>query len=113
MKSVNTKYFNKPECDRLYYNRQILKLLDSDNTISSYLKFWTILYYIEKYPFQRFGQIICNYIYPNYRNENKDEITTQFINRYFNISSDPFYEESEVTYNRIKEIYSERMDKEN
>ena len=39
--------------------------------------------YVEKYPDQRFGQIICNYIFPNYQN------------------ADPFFEESSETYMKI------------
>lgn len=39
--------------------------------------------YVEKYPDQRFGQIICNYVFPNYQN------------------ADPFFEESSETYMKI------------
>ena len=39
--------------------------------------------YVEKYPDQRFGQIICNYVFPNYQN------------------ADPFFEESTETYMKI------------
>lgn len=39
--------------------------------------------YVEKYPEQRFGQIICNYVFPNYRRV------------------DPFFEESTETYKNL------------
>ena len=41
---------------------------------------------IEVVPEQRFGQIICNYVFPNYRER------------------DPFFEESEATLERLKEL---------
>lgn len=39
--------------------------------------------YVERYPDQRFGQIICNYVFPNYQN------------------ADPFFEESSETYKNL------------
>lgn len=44
---------------------------------------------VELCPDQRFGQIICNYIFPNYREE------------------DPFFEESALTQQRIKGMLQE------
>ena len=40
--------------------------------------------FVEVYPNQRFGQIICNYFLPEYREK------------------DPFFEESTVTLERLK-----------
>ena len=38
------------------------------------------------FPDQRFGQILCNYVFPNYREE------------------DPFFEESTTTLERLKNL---------
>ena len=38
------------------------------------------------FPDQRFGQILCNYVFPNYREE------------------DPFFEESTTTLERLKKL---------
>lgn len=54
---------------RIDYNRELLGLLGE---------------LIELFPHQRFGQIICNYVFPEYREK------------------DPFFEESKGTYNRLK-----------
>lgn len=53
---------------RKEYNKEILTILEC---------------LIETMPEQRFGQIICNYIFPNYR------------------EVDPFYEESSETLKRL------------
>lgn len=54
---------------RLEANREIVRALEA---------------YIEALPEQRFGQIICNYFLPEYREK------------------DPFFEESIVTLERLK-----------
>lgn len=54
---------------RLEANREIVRALEA---------------YIEALPEQRFGQIICNYFLPEYREK------------------DPFFEESTVTLERLK-----------
>lgn len=54
---------------RIDYNRELLGMLGE---------------LIELFPDQRFGQIICNYVLPEYRER------------------DPFFEESKDTYNRLK-----------
>ena len=53
---------------RLEANREIVRALQA---------------YVEACPEQRFGQIICNYFLPNYREQ------------------DPFFEESTVTLERL------------
>lgn len=54
---------------RVDYNRELLGMLGE---------------LIELFPDQRFGQIICNYVLPEYRER------------------DPFFEESKDTYTRLK-----------
>lgn len=54
---------------RVDYNRELLGMLGE---------------LIELFPDQRFGQIICNYVLPEYRER------------------DPFFEESKDTYDRLK-----------
>jgi len=54
---------------RIDYNRELLGIL------------WEL---VETFPQMRFGQIICNYVLPEYREK------------------DPFYEESKDTYTRLK-----------
>jgi hypothetical protein len=77
--------------DRQYYNRKITELIGCSEHIKEL---------VEKYPQQRFGQIICNYIYPEYRTT-EDEDTLKFMKKYFDIPYDPFFEESSETYNRL------------
>lgn len=57
---------------------------------------------INKYPQQRFGQIICNYICPDYRDSEPSIETKAFMNAIFPENPDPFYEESVETYNRLR-----------
>ena len=57
---------------------------------------------VEQYPHQRAGQIICNYICPDYRNEHPVFLTKQVMKGLFPINYDPFYEESIDTLKRLK-----------
>lgn len=56
----------------------------------------------EEYPQQRAGQIICNYICPDYRSENTSAKTKAILRIMFPNDPDPFFEESAVTLKRIK-----------
>ena len=84
--------------ERQYYNKCILEkiclfyniFIEDD-----------ILYYIDKYPEQRFGQIICNYICPDYRPQPYHPFTRKFMKTFFDIDIDPFFEESKDTYIRL------------
>ena len=58
---------------------------------------------IEGIPQQRFAQIICNYILPDYRSSYPSEITKDFMEQVFPNNSDPFYEESYITLKRISQ----------
>ena len=55
----------------------------------------------EEYPQQRAGQIICNYICPDYRSENTSAKTKAILRIMFPNDSDPFFEESTTTLNRL------------
>lgn len=56
---------------------------------------------IDAYPNQRFGQIICNYICPDYRSEHVSTFTKIFMKTIFPNNPDPFFEESKETYERL------------
>lgn len=56
----------------------------------------------EAYPQQRAGQIFCNYICPDYRNEEASEATKLILQSLFENNPDPFYEESVVTLKRLQ-----------
>lgn len=96
---------------RKEYNLEILKYL-SEHTkredIENHLMYDDglnvlneIKVLIEHYPQQRFGQIICNYICPDYRDENQIPDSKWIMNNWFDISFDPFFEESKETYERL------------
>ena len=55
----------------------------------------------ERFPDQRAGQIITNYIVPEYRTEPTNK-SRDILNKLFPGDPDPFFEESVVTLNRIK-----------
>lgn len=59
------------EKTRLQYNKEIVEILSV---------------FIEAFPEQRFGQIICNYFLPEYREK------------------DPFFEESKDTFERLEKM---------
>lgn len=67
----NTGYREREGLDRRDYNRAILDKLRR---------------IVEEYPDQRFGQIIVNYIFPNYQDK------------------DIFFEESKETYKTVKTL---------
>ena len=60
-----------PLSSRFKANTEILQLIGDLMTV---------------FPDQRFGQILCNYVFPNYREE------------------DPFFEESATTLERLKNL---------
>jgi len=68
-------------------------------------KFGTALKeFAEACPQQRAGQIICNYICGDYREENPSPETTAFMAMMFPGNPDPFFEESVVTLERLNGI---------
>ncbi len=58
---------------------------------------------ISKYPEQRFGQIICNYICPDYRSDPPSHNTEIWLRTdIFPDNMDFFYEEPWETFTRLK-----------
>lgn len=82
---------------RQEYNNKILYLIDIDEELREYLKDC-----IKAFPQQRFGQIICNYVCADYRSSEVSEHTKNLMNMLFPGNPDPFFEESETTFNRLK-----------
>lgn len=85
---------------RQEYNYKILEFLrkefpENDEIYDSFE------YWIQTYPSQRFGQIFCNYICPDYRDSVVSEYTRILLSKLFNINFDPFFEESSETYKRL------------
>lgn len=64
-------------------------------------KFPLIKEKIDSYPEQRFGQIMCNYICPDYRSQNISSLTTHIMESIFPGNPDPFFEESVTTLKRL------------
>ena len=58
----------------------------------------------EEYPQQRAGQIICNYICPDYRSQSISTETNTILETLFPGNPDPFFEESITTLKRLKTI---------
>lgn len=57
----------------------------------------------KEHPELRFGQVICNDVCPDYRDENPCEKTKLIMKVFFTeCKCDPFYEEPETTFKRIK-----------
>lgn len=54
-----------------------------------------------KFPDQRAGQIVCNYICPDYRSGNPEQPTTEIMETVFPNDPDPFFEESIETLMRL------------
>lgn len=86
---------------RKEYNHKILNFLRTEYPENDEI-YDKIDYWIDSYPDQRFGQIICNYICPDYRSTRISEYTTILWDKWFGTCKfDPFYEESCETYNRL------------
>ncbi len=82
---------------RQEYNHIILdQIKNSDfSIISDHLE-----YFIDKFPDQRFGQILCNYICNDYKTD-MSVFTEMLFGWLFPNIDDPFFEESKETYNRL------------
>lgn len=92
--------FIPTEMTRHEANNKILDLIQDNVVVSKVIA--DIQEHIDEYPQQRFGQIICNYIFPDYRDSDPSVETKAFMNAIFPNDPDPFYEESVETYNRLK-----------
>lgn len=96
---------------RQHYNRLIRDHLVQDNRFCNIITevacadeeaFFDVLdNCIKDFPDQRFGQIICNYILPDYRSTEPGKGTKALMEFMFPGLPDPFYEESSVTYKRL------------
>lgn len=76
-----------------------IQFWDSYNSVYLFPEIFEI--FANKYPQQRAGQIICNYICPDYRNKEVSTITKIIMETLFPGNPDPFFEESEVTLKRL------------
>ena len=82
-------------------NRKILSILKTRYRSDFKDHFNTLEEWIEKFPDGRFGQIICNWIIPDYRT-NLTEETVKILNILFpDRPYDPFFEESVITLKRL------------
>lgn len=88
--------------NRQIINFQIYELIKDNSVIFS--KTPEILQCINDFPHQRFGQIICNYICPDYRSAEISSETLALMTALFPNNPDPFYEESIVTLKRLKDV---------
>ena len=61
-----------------------------------------------KYPQQRAGQIITNYICRDYLSIDPSEETKLIFDKMFPGNLDPFYEESTITLKRLQDEYSKK-----
>lgn len=59
----------------------------------------------KEFPQQRAGQIICNYICSDYRDQVNSVETQAIMNFLFPEDPDPFFEESVITLERIKSYF--------
>lgn len=85
---------------RQEYNFKIYALVNQNRVLSKQREL--LLTCIEQYSQQRFGQIICNYICPDYRDAEPSVETILIMDAFFPENPDPFYEEPQVTYARLK-----------
>lgn len=85
---------------RQEYNRKILSVLKSLYP-EMQNRFPLIEECIESFPLQRFGQIICNYVCPDYRSQDVSSITSHIMESIFPSDPDPFFEESKTTFKRL------------
>ena len=83
---------------RQKWNYKVLDLLKESYAILNN----NIFELIKEYPNQRFGQIICNYICPDYRDKNPSYTTEIWLRTdLFSKDIDFFYEEPWETFNRL------------
>lgn len=79
-----------------------LQLKLTDGTIILFPDLFRIL--SEECPQQRAGQIICNYICPDYRSQSISTETNTILETLFPGNPDPFFEESITTLKRLKTV---------
>lgn len=88
-------------------NRKIFSILKAQYAnILSKEQLDEIANWIEKFPDGRFGQIICNWICPDYRDNDESAESAEseiIMESLFPGNPDPFFEESTETLERLKE----------
>lgn len=82
-------------------NRKIVSILKAEYYNIFKDHFNTIEEWIEKFPDGRFGQIICNWICPDYRDGDPSLETLIIMASIFPDDPDPFFEESVTTLKRL------------
>lgn len=82
-------------------NRKILSVLKAKYYTLLKNHFNIIDEWIEKFPDGRFSQIICNWVCPDYRDDNPSLTSSVIMETLFPGDLDPFFEESEVTLKRL------------
>lgn len=85
---------------RQEYNYKILSIIKATYPEMTD-KFSLIKEKIDTYPEQRFGQIMCNYICPDYRSKDVSSLTVHIMESIFPGNPDPFFEESITTLKRL------------
>ena len=100
---------NKKTMTRQEYNLKIFEQLRNNRFFNNFMErnmsnevYEVLRDCIQDFPEQRFGQIFCNYVYPTYRDRDVMELN-QVIDMLFygSTCSDPFYEESKETFQRL------------
>lgn len=86
---------------RQKYNRQILQLIIDKKYPISEQRLEKLKVVVESFPQQRFAQLVCNYVFPDYRNSKPWQETIDFMSSVFPNNPDPFYEESVDTFKRL------------
>lgn len=105
---VNKSFNKKVNMTRQEANQKIINFI-ADEDILDKIFISPIQELIEKWPNQRFGQIICNYACPDYRASEQSSTTKLVMNKLFkNFKYDPFYEESTETLERLQSEYSKK-----
>lgn len=80
-------------------NLKIADILKSRTSWKDEIKLFEEL--ATKYPQQRAGQIVCNYMCEDYRSPDPCETTRMIMEFLFPEDPDPFFEESVVTLKRL------------
>ncbi len=95
----NTVNTTRRIMNRQDYNLEIAKILMGTPWEPEAIRFKTLA---EQHPQQRAGQIICNYMCPDYRDPNPSKDTQMIMEFFFPGNPDPFFEESYVTLKRLR-----------
>lgn len=106
---------NEFDKKRIEYNKKVINLLKNLNLghIPEFKNMIIVIRrLIEQYPHMRFGQIVCNFICPNYTDESEEqnEHEKMFMNYVFgDCEIDPFYEEPWDTLKRLSETSKSKI----